>query len=130
MSPFGGHRGVVAVSTMAGMIRVGDEVFTIELAVRGVDASMALLGELDVASATRLRAVVGAIIDVPGILQLRIDGRGIDVVDSAGLRGLLLARADTKRAGVSWSLDAASPALRRLLDLAGSPDLLSDPAVN
>ena len=115
---------------MAGMIRVGDDAFTIEVAVRGVDASLALLGELDVASAARLRAVVGAIIDVPGILQVRVDGRGIDFVDSAGLRGLLLARADTKRAGVSWSLDAASPAVRRLLDLAGSPDLLSDRAVN
>jgi anti-anti-sigma factor len=118
------------MSTLTAMMRAADNVFTIELVVHGIDASLAFVGELDVVSAARLQAVVRAVIDMPGVLQLRIDGRGVEFVDSAGLCGLLLSRADARLAGRSWRLDALSPALQRLLDLAGSPGLLSDPAVN
>jgi anti-anti-sigma factor len=104
--------------------------FSLELVVHGANASVAVVGELDLASSGRLRAVVGAITDVPGIRQVQIDGRRIGFVDSAGLRGLLLSRADARVAGVMWSLECPSPALRRLLELAEVPELLSDPAVN
>jgi anti-anti-sigma factor len=131
MSPFGGQPFGLAVSTMTDVASGADDTLSIELVLRGADASLAVVGELDLAATERLRAVVGAITDVPGILQLRIDGRGIEFVDSAGLRALLLSRADAELAGVSWCLDAPSQALRRLLELAGAaPDLLSDPAVN
>jgi anti-anti-sigma factor len=132
MSSFGGHGVGDPVRTMAAMTmhRGVHASISLELVVHGATASVAVVGELDVASSERLRAVVGAIIDVPGIRQVQIDGRGIDFVDSAGLRALLLSRADARVAGVMWSLDCPSPALRRLLELAGVPGLLSDPAVN
>lgn len=132
MSPFGGHRAVRRVSTMTAMTRgcAGGDSFSLEIVLRGANASVAVVGELDLASSERLRAVVGAITDVPGIRQVQVVGRGIEFVDSAGLRGLLLSRADARLAGVAWFLDSPSAALRRLLELAGVPELLSDPAVN
>ena len=94
------------------------------------EASLAIVGEVDVASIDRLRAVAGMITDVPGIQHLVLDARCIGFVDSAGLRGLLLTRADAELAGVTWCVATPSPALRRLLELAGISELLTDPDVN
>jgi len=101
-----------------------------EIIVRGAHASLAVVGEVDVTSIDRLRAVVGMITDLPGIQHLEVDARRIGFVDSAGLRGLLLTRADAQLAGVSWWVTSSSPALRRLLELAGICELLTVPDVN
>ena len=86
------------------------------LVVRGATATMAVSGELDAAATERLRAVVGAISDVPGIVNIEIDGRDITFVDPAGLRALLLTRVDAQLAGVSWNLavvvDSPAPVAR------------------
>jgi anti-sigma B factor antagonist len=108
----------------------GDDRFSMTLVVRGATVSMAIAGEVDVAVSERMRAVIGALTDVPGILHVDIDCREVTFVDSAGLRALLLARADAQLAGASWYFASSSPALRRLLDLAGAPELLADPAIN
>jgi anti-anti-sigma factor len=108
----------------------GDRRLSLILTIRGAAATMALSGELDVAATERLRAVVGAISDVPGIVKIDIDGRDLRFVDPAGLRALLLTRVDAELAGVSWNLASCSTALRRLLDLAGAPEVLADPALN
>ena len=100
------------------------------LVVRGATVTMAVSGELDAAATERLRALVGAISDVPGIVNIEIEGRDITFVDPAGLRALLLTRVDAQLAGVSWNLASTSTRLRRLLDLAGAPEVLADPAVN
>ena len=108
----------------------GEPDFGLTLVVRRATATMAVSGELDAAAADRLRAVVGAISDVPGIVNIEIDGRDVTFVDPAGLRALLLTRVDAQLAGVSWNLASSSTALRRLLDLAGVPEALADPALN
>ena len=108
----------------------GEHGFSLTLVVRGATATMAVSGELDAAATERLRAVIGAISDVPGIVNIEIDGRDITFVDPAGLRALLLTRVDAQLAGVSWNLVSSSTALRRLLDLAGAPEMSADPALN
>ena len=135
MSPFGGLRSSPLPSTMAPVTRsrpdgLGEPDFGLTLVVRRATATMAVSGELDAAAADRLRAVVGAISDVPGIVNLEIDGRDVTFVDPAGLRALLLTRVDAQLAGVSWNLASSSTALSRLLDLAEAPEALADPALN
>ncbi len=108
----------------------GEHGFSLTLVVRGATATMTVSGELDAAATGRLRAVIGAISDVPGIVNIEIDGRDITFVDPAGLRALLLTQVDAQLAGVSWNLAASSTALRRLLDLARAPEMSADPALN
>lgn len=102
----------------------------VEVAVRDGNAIMAIGGELDVATVGRYRAVVAAIVEVPGVARIQIDGRRIDFVDAVGLGGLLTSRIDAELVGVSWFIGPASVSLRRLLDLAGLRGVLADPAVN
>ena len=135
MSPFGGLPSRRPPSTMAPVTRCrpdghGEPGFAVTLVVRGSTATIALIGELDAAATERLRAFIGAISDVPGLVNIEIEGRDITFVDPAGLRALLLTRVDAQLAGVSWNLASSSRALRRLLDLAGALEVLADPAVN
>lgn len=104
--------------------------FVVEVALRDGGAVVSVGGELDVATVGRYRAVVAAIIEVPGVARIEIDGRRIDFVDSVGLGGLLISRTDAELAGVSWFIGPSSASLRRLLGLAGLGGVLADPAVN
>ncbi|MET0145653.1 MAG: STAS domain-containing protein [Ilumatobacteraceae bacterium] len=93
-------------------------------------AAIAVSGELDLASVARFRDVITSVLDIHGISALEVDASGVRFVDSMGLRSILLSRADAMIAGASWRLVAASPALDRLLDLAGAGGLLAVPDAN
>ncbi len=102
----------------------------VHVIVRQDVARLLLEGELDVAAVTRLRDVVGSVLDVAGVARLDLDAAALSFVDSMGLRALLLCREDAAIAGVAWRLVAVSPALDRLLSLAGLFHLVGSPDAN
>jgi anti-sigma B factor antagonist len=86
------------------------------LSIDSIEGVVAVSGELDGHSAPQLEAVLA---DLDAGTELRIDVRGVDFVDSTGLRTLLLAQQRCEDAGGRLVLVGPSSALRRLLELTG-----------
>lgn len=82
-----------------------------------------LSGELDLAGAPRVRQAVD---DALGRdrRHIAVDAAGLSFIDSTGLVALLNAREEVTAAGGSLRLTAASPAVTRVLEMAGLDDLL------
>jgi anti-anti-sigma factor len=90
----------------------------------GSDVDLRVWGELDSFTAGDLdreldRIVTG--IDPGGLVV--VDTRALTFIDSTGIRTLMRARADVRRRGGRFRLQA-SEALRRLLGLLGAEELL------
>jgi len=88
-------------------------------------------GELDVMTGpTLLDHVAIALVDNVADRQtsLAIDLSGVTFIDSSGLQVLLRTREVAVERGVDAVVTGASPAVRRLLDLTGTSDLLERPA--
>lgn len=82
-----------------------------------------LAGELDLHSSADLTVAIERLLDDdPGTIQ--IDARGLTFADSAGLRALLLARAEAEQRGVTLRLTQASAPLDRLLEMTGLREIL------
>lgn len=85
------------------------------VATRGPVLRMEVVGDIDVDDADAL---------LSGLLELTSTGRPVEValegvtfMGSAGLRALVMARADAGRAGGSLAVISASHLVRRLLDI-------------
>jgi anti-anti-sigma factor len=100
-----------------------------EVAVRHGGAVLALRGDLDTATAARFEALLAGLARVPGVRRIEIDSRCVEFVDSAGIHALMRSRTAAWRFGVEWFLGPTSPALRRVLGLAGI-DALHDASMN
>jgi anti-anti-sigma factor len=83
---------------------------------------VALHGELDLASADRVSARLGALRDAGQPVVLDLDS--LEFIDSSGLRVILQAAEDSRRGGWPFHLTAGSEPVRRLLDAAGVAGLL------
>lgn len=81
-------------------------------------AVIALCGELDLASAPALDAVVGRMIS-QGHCRLVLDLADLGFIDTVGLSGLLTAHRRARAANGWLVVRAASPRLRRLLETTG-----------
>ena len=82
-------------------------------------------GGLDRSGAERFRAcVMEALGKRPAMLA--VDASTLTFVDSPGMAGLLRVRHAVTDAGVAFGLSGASPALRRMAELAGFEALLPD----
>jgi anti-anti-sigma factor len=104
--------------------------FSVVVSITDGTAVVAMAGELDLATATRVRAVVAATTQIPGVGRIEVDGQALDFVDSAGLSALLHSRADAHDAGLLWFVGAMSPALKRMLELTGVGATLADAGMN
>ena len=83
-----------------------------------------LAGELDVAAAPRLAAVVDDLFDA-GFEQIVVDLRDLSFLDSAGVHLLLSAHLDAERRGRRLSVLRGPHAVHRVLELTGTDSLLT-----
>ncbi|MCK7624953.1 STAS domain-containing protein [Streptomyces sp. RS10V-4] len=81
-------------------------------------AVVAVCGELDAETATALHHHLANQL-THGRRHLVLDLRDVPFMDSSGLNIIIRAYNDTRRVGGSVQLAAASPVVRRLLDLTG-----------
>jgi anti-sigma B factor antagonist len=94
----------------------------------GQDAIVvALGGALDVSAADQLLDELRYVWDTQG-LPIILNLAEVTFLDSTGVRALVLARRDLAAAGRPLTIAAASPKVRRLLELTGTDDLFRSPA--
>jgi anti-anti-sigma factor len=88
------------------------------------DRLLVLQGELDIATAPELVATLARmrLHRHPVVLDLE----GVTFMDSTGLTTLMDAWLDAERDGWEFSVRAASPAVRRVVELAGLEGLLGN----
>lgn len=79
----------------------------------GATTVIALTGELDLAGATALEQELAAVEDDALVLDLR----GLEFMDSTGLRAIVVAARDAERAGARFALVAGSEPVMRVFDM-------------
>lgn len=82
-----------------------------------------LEGELDLHGTDRLTAEVHqALSDAAEVVE--IDAESLTFADSAGLRAVLMARAETQSTGAVFRMVSVSPSVGRVIEIAGLADEL------
>jgi anti-anti-sigma factor len=101
-------------------------VLAVEVRSDGPHAVLVLRGELDMAGVALVTARVAATRAHPDVTAVDLDLSAVTFLDSAGLNCLLKAQAEAAAAGIPLQVVAASPGVRRVVDLAGVADLVAD----
>jgi anti-sigma B factor antagonist len=97
-----------------------DEVpFDVAVERHGDAVRVRVSGELDLHRETALRSAMSALLDEGDIGSLVMDIRGLQFLDSSGLRALLVCRDRTREAGGAFRLAVAPGPVTRLLAVAG-----------
>ena len=91
--------------------------FSVAAAVLGSTAVVIVTGDVDLASADRLRHAVEP--QIQPRLEVSVDCSAVDFLDSAGLRVLLALDRKAREVGANLVLAAPSDAVSRTLKLAG-----------
>lgn len=92
--------------------------------VRGRDeVAVVAVGDLELAAADRLGQAVRQLREAGGPVQIVLDLRQVEFIDSTGLRILLSLRNDAKRHDYTLALIPPAPAARRIFDLTGTRGL-------
>jgi anti-anti-sigma factor len=86
-------------------------------------ASLALEGELDLATASTLAQRLGELED-NGSTHLVVDLGGLDFIDSTGLRVLLQANARADERGHELTLHPAPETVQRVFEITGAQEVL------
>jgi len=91
----------------------------------GTEAAIILVGEFDMTGTERFW---GALSEVLGTCprSVEVEARGLTFIDSSGLMALARARDEATKAAVAFRIKESSPTLRRIVELCGLQDLLSD----
>jgi anti-anti-sigma factor len=97
--------------------------FSISSSIDDGIASLALHGELDLASAPALESSLYSI-EEQGLSRLVIDLRELRFIDSTGLRLLLQADARWRKRGRELVLRPGDPMVQRVFDVTGAMDVL------
>ncbi|MBE8522699.1 STAS domain-containing protein [Amycolatopsis sp. H6(2020)] len=95
--------------------------FSVATRTTGAGAVVTVEGELDVATAPRLRAGVAALVLRPG-QRLVVDLAGVTFCDSSGISALIAARNVAEAAGAGVALAAVPARLSRTFGLIGLAD--------
>lgn len=93
----------------------------------GSRAVLQLEGDLDMYASSRLNEELEQILQSSAEV-LEIDASSLEFIDSAGLRSVLWARSEAQTRTMGFQVTAVSPAVERVIDLAGLRDLLLPPA--
>ena len=101
-----------------------DEVLSLSTQSEDDRVVVALAGELDLHEAKRLSAAMSEVFTGP-VTAIEVDARKLTFIDSAGIRAVLVARAEAERLGVAFRLWGVSTAVRRIMKIAGVDDLMS-----
>ena len=86
------------------------------------EVTIVVVGELDLATADKLGEAV-AQVRAAGFTDLALDLRGVDFIDSTGLRMLLSLRNDAKRTGHDLTLVSPAPTVQRIFAVTGTRGL-------
>jgi anti-sigma B factor antagonist len=103
--------------------RFGADVLHVEASQDRTGATIVLEGEFDMTGTETFRAVTNEAL-AAGPRSITIDASGLEFIDSSGLLALMRAREAAGEAGVAFRVSDPSPALRRLVELAGIEGLL------
>jgi anti-anti-sigma factor len=101
------------------------DVLHIEARYDDTEAAIILDGEFDMAGVARFWGYLSAVL-TPHPLSIAVDVRGLTFIDSSGLIVLVHARDAATKAGVRFRVRGPSPPLRRIVELCGLDDLLSE----
>jgi anti-sigma B factor antagonist len=102
------------------------DVLHIEARYDDTEAAIILDGEFDAAGLARFWGYLSAVLAPPHPLSVAVDAWGLGFIDSSGLMALLRARDAAAEAGVAFRVIKPSPPVRRLVELAGVEELLTD----
>lgn len=100
-----------------------DQVVEVSARREGAGVVVAVVGELDLQGADRLSAAVAEALADP-VEFVDIDARRLTFIDSAGIRAILLARADVEGRGGTLRVSGVLPAVRRIMEIAGAEAIL------
>ena len=89
----------------------------------GRRSDLVVVGELDIATAPRLRRVVGDLMG-SGVREMRVDLDGAEFIDSSGLGALLWTEHRLRAVGGHLSVVNAHDGVLRTIELAGLEDVL------
>ncbi len=90
----------------------------------GNHQTILIAGELDMASAPELEALVSRLASRPG--ELVLDVKGITFMDSSGVRLILRVVELCQETGCRFEVRSLTPQIRRLLDVAGVLNYLKE----
>jgi anti-anti-sigma factor len=97
-----------------------DRALSVELSGAGTDRPrIAVSGEVDTANAAQLRERMLAVLRHQRPSSLEVDFAGVTFLDAAGVRNLLLCRADAEQAHCQLRLTRVQPAVHRVLEIVG-----------
>lgn len=109
------------------------EVFTVTTRREGAVAVVRLAGELDLHESKRLSAALADVLHdatngSPGeeLDAIELDAGALTFIDSAGVRAVLLARAAAEDQRIALRFVKVTPAIRRIVEIAGASELLTD----
>jgi anti-sigma B factor antagonist len=97
---------------------------TFETTLSGGDAVVALAGELDLSGTAPLDAEVDRLAQEPGVERVVLDLRGLEFLDSSGLRLVALAERRLSVAGRSFVLVRGPEVVQRVFDITRMGDRL------
>ncbi len=102
-----------------------DEVLSVSTHREETRVVIVLAGELDLHESKRLSAAMSEVL-TDSVTAIEVDARNLTFIDSAGIRTVLVARAEAERLGVGFRLSGMSTSVRRIMTIAGVEDLMSD----
>src|SRR5262249_19166843 len=85
----------------------------------GGEATLALAGELDIASASRLQKTVARLCSDGALRRLTIDLRGLEFIDSTGLAAIVFTSKLCERCGGELALIRGSDTVQQVFALTG-----------
>ena len=83
------------------------------------EVMVVVVGELDLATADELGQAVAQVL-AAAVTDIALDLRGVEVIDSTGLRMLLSLRNDAKRTGHALTLVSPAPTVQRIFAVTGT----------
>jgi anti-anti-sigma factor len=96
----------------------------IDAQVHGEVAQLKMRGDLDKTSAPRLISTIHEHAHPP-VRRIDVDCDGVDLLDSAGVRALVVGLNEARRAGIDFGVVDQSRAVSRVLDRVGLSTLLT-----
>jgi anti-sigma B factor antagonist len=87
---------------------------------------VAVVGDIDIASADSLDEALGAALGAGGITRVMVDMQRTTFLDSAGIRTLLASRQKADELDIVFRIMNSPPIVRRVLELTGVYELLTD----
>jgi anti-sigma B factor antagonist len=86
-------------------------------------ATIVVVGEFDMTGTKSFWAHVSGALETQPV-SITVEARGLTFIDSSGLAALMRARAAADDAGAAFRVSEPSPALRHILEITGTVELL------